>query len=620
MKKDRIPNRQCSLFLIISSIFLALTCLGPVVGLAHNCLDLFGAPRFAAPRRSVSAAPRRIEPAPMGTIQVRRASGYFVELEPQFRPIERITLVVPVYRELKNGNLRNLLVNLRSQDVDPRRIHLILIVNNSPALARLSDHPITRENQETLERLRGIQRSLPFSVEVIDLATLGVETNMGRIRQVGVSHALRSQIEPSEHVIVNMDADTQFDRSYLSRLWTLFSHYDVDAVFPRIHFEVRDSSTLNLLRSHFLYRVGWAEYSLRRALHPERYGFGGPQITARASALRAIGGFRSLGIGEDTDLSRRLLEKNYLHTADLVVRTEDRARKDGFDAATRADGLLALSEEGLQNPAPVPSSEIVEEVLYNPRVPMLSALVERARISGFQARNVLVREFLEFMTFGPEDEHLLRGFVFSEEEQLARLRRYENYNMERESNTAPAIPLAAAALDLGSFMSGTYHNPPLVTFTPLRYQLEGEERRRFLQLWSERWNQRVDIQEARRGDIRDLLSGHELAPLKNDPSGQDVFRRFLRQQQSALRRDVDVIVHRGRTSVESFLSDQQIFSEIETRYSDWLRPFAETPHQVRFEIASFLTDWILSATQDPWQHPKTWRYIQWRQGVLVIDP
>lgn len=46
------------------------------------------------------------------------------------RSIDRVHVVVPVYRELKSGNLGRLLKTLKSQTLDPRKLQVTLVVNN----------------------------------------------------------------------------------------------------------------------------------------------------------------------------------------------------------------------------------------------------------------------------------------------------------------------------------------------------------------------------------------------------------------------------------------------------------------------------------------------------------
>lgn len=277
-----------------------------------------------------------------------------------------------------------------------------------------------------------------------------------------------------------------------------------------------------------------------------------------------------------------------------------------------------MAPGALSQPDPVSAVRVLDEVLYSPRVRMLSNEVERGRISGVQARNLLVREFLEFMMVSSEKRHLMLEFVLSEREQQEMLRVYQQDNQRWSRQKKSQIPLAAAALDWQILMHGDYEVPAELTFSPLRVQLEDEELDRFTKKWRLHERSRSSAQQRRREDLLSLLAGRKLTALLVDD--RDPFRRFLRRPDSALRMDIDRIIYSGRSSEETFLSDQQILMSIEKRYPDWLRSFFDTPHQFRFELTSFLADWIMAATQDPWRYPKTWRYIQWRQGVFVLEP
>lgn len=141
---------------------LALTAVPQAVLSSVLCRGLFAQPSSFSNRSGYGVTLESLALQAPRAIQARRGEGRFIQLEPRLRPIERISVVVPVYRELINGNLLGLLESLRTQDIDPRIVHLVLVVNNSPQLARNPNHPIARENQETLWRLGRYRSQIPF--------------------------------------------------------------------------------------------------------------------------------------------------------------------------------------------------------------------------------------------------------------------------------------------------------------------------------------------------------------------------------------------------------------------------------------------------------------------------
>ncbi len=86
------------------------------------------------------------------TVRVRNGTRA-ITLIAKPSPIERISVVVPVYRELKNDNLERLISNLERQTVDQRRIHVVLVVNHTPEVAKNKASPIYLENRETVQVL-----------------------------------------------------------------------------------------------------------------------------------------------------------------------------------------------------------------------------------------------------------------------------------------------------------------------------------------------------------------------------------------------------------------------------------------------------------------------------------
>ncbi len=153
-------------------------------------------------------------------------------------PVEKISLVVPIYRELENENLPNLLASLQRQSFDFQKLHVLLLVNNSIEIANDPESSILKENQKTLGWLSEIieSRVYPFEISFMDLSTRGIERNMGRIRQLGVQFlADAASASAPNHIVVQMDCDTRFSEDFLARLTHRYEAFaDLDVIFSTL--------------------------------------------------------------------------------------------------------------------------------------------------------------------------------------------------------------------------------------------------------------------------------------------------------------------------------------------------------------------------------------------------
>ena len=237
--------------------------------------------------------------------------------------MNRVSFIVPVYRELWNGNLRRFADMMRLQAYP--RLTAVFVVNNEPG------SPALQENQESLEYLR----ALDFDTLVLDLSTLGFERNMGKIRQTGVRSLKECFPEnPEQHIVVHLDADTRIAPNFTRQL---AKTYNADAVFFRREYELRGE---DLSGTHERFKAQRALRDLTIFLSRYQEGFATYQISSRLSTLLDCGGFKPSPKDEDTQLSRDLLKYPHYFDPDLVVHTEDRVRTDGFTSARR-DAIVA---------------------------------------------------------------------------------------------------------------------------------------------------------------------------------------------------------------------------------------------------------------------------------------
>ncbi|MES3037271.1 MAG: hypothetical protein V4736_05120 [Bdellovibrionota bacterium] len=289
----------------------------------------------------------------------------------------RLSVVVPVYRELDNGNILRLLESATEQTAALDKIELVFVVNNTPEIARTPSSPIYNENQRTIQLLRylsGETHSIPrfvsnlpsperamiaklknknINITTIDLSTKGIERNIGIIRDEGVQTILRrNQSVAQEGIISMMDADTVLPPKYAEEIIFNFTKYKYDSFFLGMKFEVDPNGSADLIRTHArdLYWPAWESFN--SAFKGEaRQGFGSPQIVASAKMLKQIGGVPHLPKREDVALAEILISKGNSGTAtDLKVTTQDRARVDGYSSARRLRELEEGVEPGWTTP------------------------------------------------------------------------------------------------------------------------------------------------------------------------------------------------------------------------------------------------------------------------------
>ena len=256
--------------------------------------------------------------------------------------------LVPVYRELDSGNLARLLDNLKAQTIGQDRVRLVFLVNNTPEVAAETGSPAFQENQRTLEWLAARKKELSFGIEVVDLSTQGIERNMGKIRQEGVSRLLAlPEAERLRAVVIHLDADTYVPPHFLARLGAFYETYGaLETVFLLRDFEIRGVPSLDLIFTHHQYRLKKTLFDFHNVRSGLPYGVATYQITSRLSALERIGGVPPIPQHEDDALSKALRERTvWTQTAELEARTEDRTRSAGFNSQRREQDLLAQKKK-----------------------------------------------------------------------------------------------------------------------------------------------------------------------------------------------------------------------------------------------------------------------------------
>jgi len=262
-------------------------------------------------------------------------NGQPVALNEIRRSINKISILIPIYRELENGNLQKLANRLAAQTLDPKFFQVVFVVNNSVEAARLH-HSVFAENQRSLAWLRRESRRWPFASVIVDRSSEGIETNMGVLRQISAEAALQgADVDRDQHVLWFMDADTGFAPDHLARLREMYERRDVDVVISRFKFSVEDPRDLTSVLSHPYWAHQFQDGMSRRAFNYANSGAGTPQISVLAKRFVEAGGVPLLKQDEDFALMHRLSQFKVYMAPDLFVRTEDRARPDGYDAWIR---------------------------------------------------------------------------------------------------------------------------------------------------------------------------------------------------------------------------------------------------------------------------------------------
>lgn len=512
-------------------------------------------------------------------------------------PVELFSIAVPAYRELYNGNLERLLGQIYRQDVAPGRVQVIVMVNNSIQTALNADDPTLIENKRTVEWLRQLRARLPFRLEVID-ETRGIDRVMGTLRNRALDLAMAiTDVDPRRHVMINLDADVTIAPDYLRRLDAYYGHFDVDAVITRrghtlpttvdpVHFQLMGLSEFGHI-NHDMQNV--ADFPFR--------GYVTPQITARASAVRELGGFGYIDFEEDFDFGKRLGALTLAMAPDVYVAQSDRARADGFAAAKRARIInnaarsLGKIDRGLPKTA---SLETYAGAALAPLYAHLAQQVYLRRVSGYGALVEFERQARRCFLGLPGRPPTLQS-PLPQDRPPCDLNQFTFFAGRARSAES------SQSLDVGSYLMGAVSSG-----------LRGAELSRFNdRLTYRRFFERRLIARRLR-TIRQIINGDEPAP-----TGQsDIFDDHVRDPKSALRRDIDRQVHQRRQ--ESANHDQwptspdTLLERVIERYPDFLDESLSDPWVVQNQSLRFLNDWFLRARARPEDYPGTMDFLSLR--------
>jgi hypothetical protein len=262
----------------------------------------------------------------------------------------RVSVVVPVYREYVNGNLERLLESVaRQQDVDFSRIEVVLVVNNRKVDQYLRPHVFV-QNQAALRFLdrvkagsdgsRSLRKAISagMHVEVVDGSTEGMPKIIGAIRQSGAQTVIeRFTTERDNHLLAMFDADTVMHPRYISYIQQSLGQNpeSIGGVADMI-FAVGHGASRFLYATNQSDRANFEIDDWDAAVANKVAVFGMPRIVVRLSSFIELGGFAAIDNNECHDLITRLDKFGKLLPLWLYPTiTQDRARPDGYDAASR---------------------------------------------------------------------------------------------------------------------------------------------------------------------------------------------------------------------------------------------------------------------------------------------
>lgn len=278
----------------------------------------------------------------------------------------RLSVVVPMYAEYENGNVFRLLESFTKQSVSPEQYEIICLVNNTPDAARTRSSGY-RENQDTLAincYLKG-DKPLPeglndyrktvleeakekgIALHMIDFSTTGIERNIGRIRDIGLkeaTHRFKVNGQGADGLVAQLDADTIVEPRYVEKILHHFSDPKVESIFINLDYFTPEG-TEDLFRTsfHHQYKIAFDQWI--NTLGNSKVEIGGPQTIARVGAYQRIGGVVHQDMGEDFRLAESLsTQTEYKFAPDTRVYTCDRARKEGYDAKIRLEGMTDEEE------------------------------------------------------------------------------------------------------------------------------------------------------------------------------------------------------------------------------------------------------------------------------------
>ena len=498
-----------------------------------------------------------------------------------------ISIVVPVYRELKNGNLARLLKNIAGQAPTGAFVRLIAVVNNTHQIAAQNDHPTLEENRRTVRWLQKVKPLLNFDLEIVD-ETTGFERNMGKLRNRGLFRAIAmANIEPARHLIINFDADGTFPENYFQDLLDYYDNYAVDAVIPRRTHTIPDDVSGSFFQSHMQSMNNHLLFDIENVLNYPQHGYSTPQITFRASTALDLKGFAPIIENEDLNMGHRLKAFTVLQPPDIMVNQSDRAREDGFDAARRLRQLHNVNRKAARANA----NKHLKAYL-RPAADYYEHLVEKRKMTWSQAFQEYLRNVKKYSAdYWPSDTPLYHN------ETESRIRWIEQITPQTLEPTAnhhyapiPYPKFVFLVNDLINFAESNWeYSPAAYFYGVLKNALSPAEARR---LEDQKFWRLSKVRDAIRARIEDVELLLKSMPLPESAEAHaDPFRRHLRlNSPGGLRQQI----LSGRPDKELIIR----------QFPDFLSWEPGGFHQ-EVEILRLMIGWLLEAQINPDEYPGT---------------
>jgi len=240
---------------------------------------------------------------------------------------EDIPVVICVPARNEAVLLPQLLSAIAGQSVGGNRVHLCLYLDDCRDGSR-----------DMLDRMQPV---LPFGA-TIKLGPRGTEPNAGMARHAALAMGLE-RLAGAEGLLFTTDADSMPHRDWIAAGCRALQEADVVAGRILRFDATRDPRQCRIERYYdrlHQYRrlVDPVPWEARDSHH---FG-GGANIAVRASAYRAIGGFRPLPSGEDARFLDDAARAGFRVRRDGAMAVDTSSRRDGRVAGGLADVLRAL--------------------------------------------------------------------------------------------------------------------------------------------------------------------------------------------------------------------------------------------------------------------------------------
>lgn len=520
---------------------------------------------------------------------------------------QKLSVIVPVYRELDNGNLFRLLESFANQGLPSKNFRLIFVVNNTPEVAADPENPIRVENRRTLAVLNALadpSLSIPsfvyrldppirdkivelkrtiartgMRIGVLDHSTRGIEKNIGNIRHLGYQYALQNaNVSPDRHVIAMMDADAVVPSEYVENLLVLYFTRPLKSVFVGMLFKIWEGFNLEHLQTFFREKTLNVGYFMNQAL-TRNYNFpliGSPQITALASAIDEAGGIPKIVRYEDVSLATNLIRLggNRWDFSTLVLASE-RAREDSFAGNFAWKKLNGKIKKNPRNKAfDDPLVLLVQDTLKR----LYGSRVEDARLEDLAAH---------FTYYGiPFDRDLWQAGLKSAEEERS------NRFIQNLFKTY------FSASDLVSMWTRT---PGRVLYSFLMKKLPPEESLRLRRLMvGESFRLENERRKLRELAERIFWRGKIGLPLVSPEDGEAV-REFFRLN-AWIVPEIERLIERHDTPEEAL-------GELERLLPDWFLPLGQTPYKIEYVTSYILVRFLMDVHNNPQEFPGARRIL-----------